>query len=309
MGAAGRRRGEPRRAHEAQERAKATIRRLRRERDRLKQEAAQNRARAAQPRRHPKARRSHPSFFSPADRESFARLSAQLGGQQGLAVSLLGRNQRAERMGGLRGGVAWSTAKVPIAEAIFASGQAAATKADLRQAITASDNAAALRLWRVLGDGATAAQKATVQLRQAGDATTVIEDKPLRGPAYTPFGQTQWNLGAQARYVAGLECSPAGRQVSELMRHTVSSQRWGLGSLAGTSALKGGWGPGSQPGVAGGYFDRQMGIVNVHGVSVAIALASLPAAGTHEAGISNLNALARWLPAHLHVPRSHRVTC
>ena len=62
--------------------------------------------------------------------------------------------------------------------------------------------------------------------------------------------------------------------------------------------LKGGWGPGSQPGVSGGYLDRQMGVVTVGGRKLAVAIASAPSDGSHTTGTSNLTAIARWLVAH-----------
>jgi hypothetical protein len=301
---------EPSRAQEARERDMAVVARLQRERRRLQAALATDRARAGQASRaRPEPTTGRASLFTAADRASFDRLAARRGGQQGLAVSLLGRGRPVERLGALRDGVAWSTAKVPIAAAVLAAGEGPAHAADLEQAITASDNAAALRLWDALGGGAAAGAKATRQLRLAGDERTVIETRPLRGAAYTPFGQTDWALSDQARFMAGLECSSAGRAVTDLMRRVVPGQRWGLGSLPGDVAFKGGWGPGSRPGVAGGYLDRQMGVVRVRGVAVAVAMASVPAAGTHEAGISDLDALARWLPAHLRVPRTANSHC
>ena len=49
------------------------------------------------------------------------------------------------------------------------------------------------------------------------------------------------------------------------MNETVASQRWGLGAAGVDAQLKGGWGPGNQPGAGGGYLDRQMGVLNIHG--------------------------------------------
>jgi beta-lactamase class A len=138
-------------------------------------------------------------ILSAADRASFERLAASLGGQHGLAVSSLGMGQRVERVGSLRSAVAWSTGKVPVAMAVIAAGGAQAERQDLTRAITASDNAAATRLWSELGHGATAAGAATEQLRQAGDQRTQLEYRTLRA-GYTPFGQTRWALADQARF-------------------------------------------------------------------------------------------------------------
>jgi hypothetical protein len=216
-------------------------------------------------------------------------------------VSGSGLGQRVERAGSLRSAVAWSTSKVPVAMAVIAGGGAQAQQSNLTRAITASDNAAALQLWSSLGGGDQAATAADQQLRAGGDDRTNIESRNLRGNAYTPFGQTSWALTDQARFTAGMACSPAGAQVLGLMGQVVSGQRWGLGSAGGSSALKGGWGPGSQPGVAGGYLDRQMGVITVRGKQLAVAIATQPSDGAHATGTSNLSAITRWLVAHVDV--------
>jgi hypothetical protein len=237
-------------------------------------------------------------ILSAADRASFARLASSLSGTEGLAVSGVGRGQAVERLGSLRSAIAWSTSKVPVAMAVITSGRGGAHTSDLAQAITASDNAAALRLWSVLGGGDAAAHAADAQLRAAGDAATQIESRALRGSAYTPFGQTVWSLADQTRFTAGMACSDAGVAVLDLMGDTVAGQRWGLGSAGVPAQLKGGWGPGSQPGVGGGYLDRQMGVLTVRGRRLAVAIATAPSDGSHATGTRNLTAIARWLVAH-----------
>jgi hypothetical protein len=239
-------------------------------------------------------------IFSPADRRSFERLAASLGGEQGLAASAAGLGQATERVGSWRTGVAWSTSKVPIAMAIIARGGDGAQQGDLRQAITASDNAAAMRLWSSLGDGRRAASAANEQLRRAGDLHTELESRALR-PGYTPFGQTEWALTDQVRFTAGLGCSAAGTRVLGLMSDVVASQRWGLGAAGVPAQLKGGWGPGAQPGASGGYLDRQMGVLRVDGRTLAVAIATRPSDGSHESGTRDLTAIARWLVAHADV--------
>ena len=189
-------------------------------------------------------------ILSAADRASFARLASSLGGQSGLAASGLGVGRRVERVGTLQSAIAWSTAKVPVAMAVIASRAGATQQANLRSAITASDNAAALRLWSSLGGGQDAADASDEQLRQAGDTRTQIESRALRGSGYTPFGQTAWALPDQARFTAGLACTQAGAQVLGLMNQVVPGQRWGLGSAGVQAQFKGGWGPGHNPGRA-----------------------------------------------------------
>lgn len=235
-------------------------------------------------------------LLSPADRTSFARTAAALPGAEGVAVSELGRGRPVFVVGSQRRGVAWSTAKVPVAMAAISRGTA--SSADLTRAITASDNAAAESLWSGLGGGAGAAARATAQLRAAGDTRTRIQAQRLRA-GYTAFGQTDWRLADQTRFVAGMSCTRSGRQVLTLMGRVIPAQRWGLGRVDPEARLKGGWGPGVSPGVGDGWLDRQMGIVSVRGVPLAVTLAST--APGHGGGTAALDRLARWLVAHVDV--------
>jgi hypothetical protein len=248
------------------------------------------------------------AILSPADRASFTRLQASLGGRIGVAVSGLGLGRKVERAGSLNTAIAWSTSKAPVAMAVYAAGLGDTQAANLTAAITASDNAAAERLWSALGGGATAAGKADAQLRAAGDATTQIQSATLRA-GFTPFGQTVWPLTDQVRFVAGMACSDPGLRVLDLMGKVVPGQRWGLGSTGMPFELKGGWGPGINPGAGGGYLDRQMGIVSIHGTPLAVTIASLPSDGSHGSGTSTLTAIARWVVTHAgvsHLPRKAR---
>jgi hypothetical protein len=240
-------------------------------------------------------------ILSRADVVSFERLERSLGGHHGLAVSTLGVDQPVERVGGVLSGAAWSTSKVPIAMAVITKGATRAQRADIARSLTVSDNAAAARLWSSLGGGETAASAVDRQLRRAGDMRTHVEDRPLRGDSYTPFGQTNWTLRHQARFTAALVCSRAGREVLEVMDEVTRAQRWGLGSAGVPAQFKGGWGPGSRPGVPGAYFDRQMGVITIEGKPLAVAVAARPADGSHETGTRNLTAIARWLVVHANV--------
>lgn len=231
-------------------------------------------------------------IFSDAASADFERLAASLPGDEGLAVALVGGEGAVEQLGSLTGGVAWSTGKVPIAMAAIQAGVEGEN--DLSGAITVSDNDAAQRLWDALGGGQTAASAANEQLRAAGDQNTSIQPSALRD-GFTAFGQTDWSLGDQAQFMSGMSCTDHGSQVLELMERTVSAQRWGIGTVDDDAPLKGGWGPGSEPGAAGDYLDRQMGIVSIDGVSLAVAIATTPADGSHETGTSNLSEMAEWL--------------
>lgn len=235
-----------------------------------------------------------PKLISTGDRASFDRMAATLPGPSGIAVAPVGRGSTVEFVGNLRTGVAWSTSKVPVAMAAIAAGSG--SSADLRAAITASDNAAAERLFSGLGGGSSAAAAATRQIRASGDASTAIEERRLR-PEYTPFGQTLWSLPDQTRFASGMSCSSAGDDALELMRQTIPGQRWGLGTLGGRPALKGGWGPGRTPGQGDGWLERQFGVVTISGRQVAIALAV--ASSDHASGTQGLTRLARWAASHV----------
>lgn len=234
------------------------------------------------------------SVFSARDAASFDALAARLSGHEGIAVAPVGLRQKVSTLGSLEDGVAWSTSKAPVAMAAIAAGTA--DTGDLRQAITASDNAAAERLWSGLGAGRRAADAATAQLRKAGDEQTTVEPRVLR-PGYTAFGQTAWKLAAQTRFVAGMACSQAGRQVLGLMGDVVPGQRWGLGATGLRAQMKGGWGPGASPGAGDGWLDRQMGLVTIGGRPLAVAL--MTDAPDHGTGTANLSALARWTTEHI----------
>lgn len=240
-------------------------------------------------------------MFSAADRADFARLAAQLPGVEGVAVTTSGRHGTVSQLGPLKTGAAWSTAKVPVAMAAIEAGQA--RDGDLVQAITASNNAAAERMWVALGKGSKAAQMSTAQLRQAGDLRTQVQPRRLRAE-FTAFGQTQWALRDQVRFVAGMPCVVAGQRVRTLMGRVVDDQRWGLGSVDERAQFKGGWGPGINAGADDGWLDRQMGVVTVAGRQVAVAIATT--AVDHTTGTQNLTALAQWVVAHVEAGRAPR---
>jgi hypothetical protein len=250
----------------------------------------------------PKKPAASKDVLSPADKSSFATLQRSLGSPIGVAVSGLGFGQKVEVTGGLRDAIAWSTSKVPVAMAVYAAGLADAQQANLRAAITASDNAAAERLWAALGGGQAAAQAADAQLQAAGDTRTAMESRTLRA-GFTPFGQTDWKLTDQVRFTAGMACTDAGAQVLDLMRQTIAGQRWGLGSAGVQAQMKGGWGPGTRPGTNGGYLDRQMGVMVIKGKPLAVTIAALPSDGQHGTGTAQLTRIAKWLVAHADVHR------
>lgn len=246
----------------------------------------------------------------------FASLERQLGGSSGIAWLAAGAGSGAAGeptvVGSLTSGVAWSTSKVPIAVAVVQQGASSSDRADVRAAMTVSDNDAARRLWARLGDGATASAKATRVLRASGDRTTKLESRTLLS-GFTPFGQTAWSLDGQVRFMAGVGCTRAGRDVLEQMSNVTSSQRWGLGRLGERPKFKGGWGPATRPGVSSGYLNRQLGLVSLRGQQYAVAIMSVPASGSHEAGTANLDRIAQWFDRQVAttppIPRSNSFAC
>ena len=229
-------------------------------------------------------------------------LVATVGADYGIAVAALTGDGSATvtvaSLGPLATGVAWSTIKVPMAMAVITQGVGERFADDIRRALTASDNEAAMRLWAHLGGGEAAARAVTEQIRAAGDEQTVVESEQVH-PPYSPYGQTAWALEDQARFALGLACSEAGTEVQGAMRQVVADQRWGLGSPGPGVAFKGGWGPGSEPGVAGGYFVRQVGVLTIDGRQVGVAVASRPQSGAFEDGTHDLSAIAAWIGENL----------
>lgn len=212
------------------------------------------------------------------DRARFEALA--LDGEVGVALS------SGEELGTIRGGVAWSTIKVPLALAVAAREPAALDEELIELALTVSDNVAAYALWERLGPPEVAAAAVQDVLVAAGDTKTRVEPKVLRA-GFTPFGQTQWTLAAQVQLMDALPGLAHSDEIRDRMRRVVPEQRWGLGVLGDDVELKAGWGPDPD----GRHLVRQMGIVG----SVAVALAALPEDGTIESGSAMLDRLAEWL--------------
>lgn len=276
-----------------QEKLSSDIEHLSRERDELRHRTP---APSAQPSRTPPPQGS---AGVAGLSQSFAALSRRLGGSIGLAYAPIGRANPATSYGELRGGVGWSTMKVPVAIATVKKAGAnpsADTLRLMRLAITASDNDSAMALWSRLGSPSSAAAQTQAVLREGGDTTTQVPSQRLR-PGFTPFGQADWSLAAESTFAASLPCMANTDVVLALMGQVTPSQRWGIGALDTTVAFKGGWGPGRD----GGYLVRQMAIVQLDdGSRIGVALGARPRDGRFETGISDLNAVARWVSANIH---------
>ena len=222
----------------------------------------------------------------------FATLQAQLHAPVGIAVTAVGGGQPPITMGDLQSGPAWSTIKVPLAIAALREEDAQTVTPAMSAAITESDNAAAEAIWAGLGDPITAAHKVEAVLRDGGDPTSV-EYRKLR-PEFTAFGQTDWSLTDQAKFVASAVCDTRDAPIFALMGKVVPDQSWGIGTIP-DSRFKGGWGPST----TGNYLVRQIGTLSAPTGTVAVAMAVAPASGSFTDGTTDLTDVANWLHEHL----------
>ena len=222
----------------------------------------------------------------------FAQLQATLNAAAGIAVAAVGSGQDPTALGDWQTGVAWSTIKVPLIIAALRQANPPTVTATMKAAITESDNEAAESIWASLGDPVTAAHKVEAVLRQTGDPTTVQWQKVR--PQFTAFGQTQWPLTDQARFISAAACDPANAPVFDLMGQIEPEQSWGIGTIPG-ARFKGGWGPSE----SGSYLVRQIGVLTTAHGMIAVALAAAPVSGKFEDGTADLTAMANWLTDHL----------
>jgi hypothetical protein len=226
----------------------------------------------------------------------FATFQTGLHAKAGVVVRAVGTGSVAPvGLGGLdfADQPAWSTIKVPLVIASMRQHSAGQPTASMVAAITESDNAAAEAIWESLGDPATAAADVGKVLHDTGDPT-MVESRKLR-PEYTAFGQTNWSLTNQAKFLATAACDARNRPVLDLMGQVTGDQRWGLGSLPGAH-IKGGWGPSP----SGRYLVRQIAVVPAgqRGLTV-VAMAAAPDSGSFADGTQVLTEVAEWLHTHL----------
>jgi hypothetical protein len=222
----------------------------------------------------------------------FAQLQSQLHAEIGLAVSAVGSAASPSPLGDWQTGPAWSTIKVPLAIAALRQENPPRVTAAMEAAITESDNAAAESIWEGLGDPVTAAHKVEDVLKEAGDSTTVQSQKVR--PEFTAFGQTDWPLIDQARFLAFAVCDNRNAPIFSLMGQVEQDQRWGMGTIP-DAQIKGGWGPS----LSGSYLVRQIGILSAPTGTIAVAMAAAPASGSFADGTHDLTEVANWLTAHL----------
>jgi hypothetical protein len=222
-----------------------------------------------------------------------------------LAYAPLGLGKPAKSLGDLREGVGWSTMKIPVTIATVKLSKGHPSQDTLRLmrlAITQSDNDAAMELWSRLGSPTVAAAQTQAVLREGGDTTTVVPSERLRS-GFTPFGQSNWSLVAQATFAASLPCMANTGPVLELMGKVAPSQSWGIGGNNTTVAFKGGWGPGTD----GAYLVRQMAVVRLpDGSRIGLAIAARPGDGRFATGIADLNAVAGWVASNIRTGGTNR---
>lgn len=280
----------------------------------LKRELREGRRRLAL--RQHAAEATNAGFLDAAAITSFGAFASGLGGQVGLTVGRVG-GERSVRLGSLATGEAWSTIKVVIAAKVLSDrggpdGLSPSDRDLIVRAITASDNAAAESLFNELSaehGGITGAAAAVAEpLRQAGDLATVVSTQGRDG--FSPYGQTDWSLEEQNRFMAELagRCVPdetSANYLLELMGRVIPSQRWGIAVAGVPAAFKGGWGPESN----GGYLVRQMGVLQVQGHPVVVTAAALPDNGQFATGQQMLTRLAQWVVAHVDAARAVTVRC
>jgi hypothetical protein len=222
----------------------------------------------------------------------FAQLQTSVKGPIGIALAPVGGPGTPLSLGDWHSGAAWSTMKVPLVIAALREEDPPHVTAEMTAAITQSDNAAAEAIWAGLGDPATAAAKVQAVLAEAGDSTAV-QSRRVR-TQYSAFGQTDWSLSEQVRFLSVAACDSRNAPVLTLMGHVAKDQRWGLGNIAGTR-FKGGWGPS----VSGAYLERQIGLIATPTGVSAVAVAAETTSGSYTDAVRDLNVIARWLLDHL----------
>lgn len=182
---------------------------------------------------------------------------------------------------------AWSTSKVPVL--IAANRTGVADSQLVSSAITYSDNEAAKAAWAALGEGTAAAQATQSVIAEAGDTATQVQSQVTR-PEFTAFGQTMWSVGNQAKFMAGVRCVEGAQPIIDAMGVADPAQAYGLRTLPG-ALMKGGWGPSP----AGAYDVRQMGIVQLGGHDVAVALIASSPDGQYASTQTVLTSMAEAL--------------
>ncbi|MCV7176170.1 hypothetical protein H7H98_10495 [Mycolicibacterium sphagni] len=225
----------------------------------------------------------------------FVSLAKTLNAQVGIAIAPAGRpDAEPILLGPWRNGPAWSTIKVPLIIAGHRAVEPPTITGAMSAAITQSDNDAAESVWQSLGPPAAAATQVQAVLAETGDPT-VVQSEKIR-PQFSAFGQTEWSLTNQLRFLSAAVCDTRNDAVFNLMGQISADQSWGLGQISG-ARYKGGWGPS----LSGAYLVRQIGVISTDRGLVVVAAATEPQSGSFTDGTADLNRIAAWLQAHTNV--------
>ncbi len=222
----------------------------------------------------------------------FTDLENTLNAAVGIAIAPAGQpDAEPTLLGPWRSGPAWSTIKVPLTIAGYRETNPPVITNDMSAAITRSDNDAAESVWESLGPPATAATKVEAVLAETGDPT-VVQSQRLR-PQFSAFGQTEWSLTDQLRFLGAAVCDSHNNAVFNLMGQISADQSWGLGQISG-ARYKGGWGPSA----GGAYLVRQIGVISTGAGLTVVAAAVEPQSGSFADGTADMNRIAVWLQSH-----------
>lgn len=238
-----------------------------------------------------------------AGSSSLDSLVSSVGGEVGVTIGAPGAGP-AVVGGSIESGSAWSTIKVPIVLRVLADaggpGGLSSRQGELAErAITVSDNEAAAELFEGLershGGLSGASAAVTEVLREGGDSSTSVST--VGRDSFSTYGQTEWSLPAQHRFMSSLVAGCVGssasrRYVLDLMSRNTDG--WGFGALGLPAAWKGGWGPG----VDGRYLVRQMGEVEVGGRTVVATVAAIASDGQFESAQAIATQAAQWVADH-----------
>lgn len=163
----------------------------------------------------------------------------------------------------------WSTIKVPIALAALENCSFDDDYRDdlIASALEWSDNDAAWSLWTCLGPEDEAREQVEEVIAEAG-TTVHIE---------LAYGMTEWSVPAQAAFGYSLLELDEDNPVIEAMSNVIEEQRWGLGTID-DAVFKGGWSDTE----VGSFHSRQLGYVELDGVTYGVALAAESPEGSQE---------------------------
>ncbi|MEY8566933.1 hypothetical protein [Corynebacterium sp.] len=157
---------------------------------------------------------------------------------------------------------------------------------DIDQAITVSDNDAALRLWQTLGNDDEAAGELGAVLGQGGDPTDTTVD--WSRDDYEGFGDIAWTLDHQTIFANRMACVLGSEQALDAMGRLTEEHSTGLAQLEG-ARVKGGWGDTADD----SFILREFGLVGPVGAQVPVAVAVIPEDGSEETARAAVSEMAR----------------